>query len=386
MAFTSLVTLLGAWLQPADQGPTVRNENENANVFISAYHVLMTYKRTRKGPPGIVEVASRAGVSIATVSRAFNTPDMVRLATRQRIENAANELGYIRNRLAGSLHNAFSGTVGLVVPTIDNAIFAELIDAFAGRLRQHDRTLLIATHGYDLVLEVAIVRSLLERRIDGIVLVGFDHDAVPLNMLEQRNVPAIAIWNYRPDAALPCIGADNVRAGYDIAKHLVELGHRDIALIFPDTRSNDRARDRMNGALAAANEAGLAIARERIHACPYDIGEAKRIATGLLKHGPPSAILCGNDIIAQGVMYAAYALRLDIPKDISIAGIGDFRGSADIEPGLTTIRLPARRIGTLAADTIVEISKTGQPPSPRCRAVDFNFMPRGSTGRPGPRV
>ena len=155
----------------------------------------MQHRRIKKGPPGIVEVANRARVSIATVSRAFNAPDMVRLATRQRIEAAANELGYIRNRLAGSLHNSFSGTVGLIVPTIDNATFAEMIDTFASRLRHHDRTLLIATHDYDLSLEVAIVRSLLERRIDGIVLVGLDHDPVSLNMLEQRNVPVITIWN-----------------------------------------------------------------------------------------------------------------------------------------------------------------------------------------------
>jgi LacI family transcriptional regulator len=339
----------------------------------------MQRRKIRKGPPGIVEVASRARVSIATVSRAFNTPDMVRLKTRRRIEEAANELGYIRNRLAGSLHSSFSGTVGLIVPTIDNAIFAEMIDAFASRLRKHDRTLLIATHGYDLSLEVAIVRSLLERRIDGVVMVGLDHEAVPLNMLEQRNVPAIAIWNYREDAALPCIGADNFRAGHDVAQYLVELGHRDIALIFPDTASNDRARDRMNGALSAIRKSGYEITQDRILSCPYDIGEAKRLATRMLRQDRPSAILCGNDIIAQGVMYAAYALGLDIPSDISIAGIGDFRGSADIEPGLTTIRLPARRIGTLAADRIVDMSETGQLPQPRNLALDLSFVKRGST-------
>ncbi len=339
----------------------------------------MQRRRARKGPPGIVDVAARAGVSIATVSRAFNTPGAVRLKTRQRIETAADELGYIRNRLAGSLHNRFSGTVGLIVPTIDNAIFAEMIDAFADRLHKHDRTLLIASHGYNLSLEAGIVRSLLERRIDGIVMVGLDHQEVPINMLKQRNIPAIAIWNYSADSILPCIGADNFRAGRVVASHLAELGHRDIALIFPDTTSNDRARDRMNGAMSAFQAAGVTVAPDRILSCPYDIGEAKRLATMVLGQSRPSAVLCGNDIIAQGVMYAAYALELGIPADISIAGIGDFRGSADIEPGLTTIRLPARRIGTLAADTIVDMSEAGQQLRHKNRSIGLSLITRGST-------
>lgn len=340
----------------------------------------MKRQKTRKGAPGITEVANRAGVSIATVSRAFNQPELVRLPTRRRIEDAASELGYIRNRLAGSLHNRFSGTIGLIVPTIDNAIFAEMIDAFAHGLRKRDRTMLIATHDYDLSLEVAIVRSLLERRIDGVVLVGFEHNEIPLEMLEKRDVPVIAIWNYREESAIPCIGTDNFSAGETIANHLLELDHHDIAYIFPDTHSNDRARDRMNGALGAASARGLSVPPERILSCAYDIGEAKALAGNLFVENPPSAVICGNDVIAQGVMYAAHALGLDVPGKVSVAGIGDFRGSAQIEPGLTTIRMPARRIGSLAADAIINMSETGFPPHKFNQRIEFSFIQRGSTG------
>lgn len=340
----------------------------------------MKRRKMSKGAPGITEVASRAGVSIATVSRAFNQPELVRLPTRCRIEKCADELGYIRNRLAGSLHNRFSGTVGLVVPTIDNAIFAEMIDAFANGLRLRERTMLIATHDYDLSQEVAIVRSLLERRIDGVVLVGFEHKQVPLEMLEMRDVPAISIWNFRAESALPCIGTDNFRAGETIANHLLDLGHSDIAYIFPDTQSNDRARDRRSGALAAAQARGIQVRQERILLCAYDIGEAKALACDLFLTNRPSAVFCGNDIIAQGVMYATHALGLAVPDDISVAGIGDFRGSAQIEPGLTTIRMPARRIGNLAANAIIDMSETGKPPRPFNQRIEFSFIQRGSTG------
>ena len=336
--------------------------------------------RSRKGTPGIIEVAKRASVSPATVSRFYNDPEVVRLDTRKRIEKAAHDLGYIRDRMAGALHNRFSGTIGLIVPTIDNAIFAELIEAFAGRLREKDRTMLVAAHGYDLSLETAIVRSLLERRIDGVALVGQDHETVPLNMLAQRDVPVISIWNYREDSPLPCVGADNAKAGRLIIEHLIELGHKDIALLFPETGSNDRARDRVDAAINAACSDGIRIPENRINACPYDIGEAKQIARNLVTTDPPTAIACGNDIIAHGVLFACQEMSLRIPDDISVIGIGDFRGSEHLVPGLTTVRLPARRIGRQAADHILAMSETGVAPNPANLAIELSFMNRGSTG------
>jgi len=340
----------------------------------------MKRARSRKGAPGIIEVAKRAGVSPATVSRFYNTPEIVRGPTRVRIETAARELGYIRDRLAGTLHNRFSGTFGLIVPTIDNAIFSEMIEAFSARLIDNDRTMLIAAHGYDLTLETAIVRSLLERRIDGVVLVGFDHEDVPMNMLAQRDVAVMSIWNYHADAEVPCVGADNVEAGAIVARHIVGLGHRDIAFIFPATGSNDRARDRIEGALETCRAAGVEAGDGRVITSPYDVGEAKRLTRELLSRSPPSAIICGNDIIARGALYACQALRVAVPEDVSIVGIGDFRGSEHMEPGLTTVRLPARRIGQIAADTVLTMSETGRPPEPFHKRIELSLIERGSTG------
>ena len=204
----------------------------------------MPRMRSRKGAPGIIEVAKRANVSPATVSRYYNTPEMVKGPTRNRIEKAAEELGYIRDRMAGSLHTHFTGTIGIIVPTIDNAIFAELIQAFAARLAVHDRTMLIASHDFDLSKEVSIMRSLLERRIDGVALIGFDHNPIALEMLKTRNIPVVTIWNYRADSEFSRIGADNFQGGRKVARYLKHYGHDDVALIFPPTQSNDRAHDR----------------------------------------------------------------------------------------------------------------------------------------------
>ena len=335
--------------------------------------------RSRKGAPGIIEVAKRASVSPATVSRFYNSPELVKGPTRNRIEKAAADLGYIRDRMAGTLHHGFSGTFGLIVPTIDNAIFAELIEAFSARLQEKDRTMLIAAHGYDLAMETAIVRSLLERRIDGIALVGFDHEAVPFNMLEQRDVPVISIWNYHEDSKIPCVGADNFEAGRLVAQHIIDLGHKDIAFVFPETKSNDRARDRLSGALNAAQSSGLKITDNRILSCSYDIGAAKELAKKELSGNRPTAFVCCNDIIAHGFIYACQSLGVNIPDDVSIVGIGDFGGSEHLEPGLTTVRLPAKRIGYQAADTLLDMSETGIQPKNFAQSIKLEFIERAST-------
>lgn len=310
-------------------------------------------KRSRKGAPGLLDVALRAGVSGATVSRYFNHPDVVRPDTRHRIETAARELGYIRDRVAGALYGKMSGSVGLIVPTIDNAIFSELIEAFSAELHTQDRTMLIASHNYDLEREIGIVRSLLERRIDAIALVGRDHPAAAIEMLKVRNIPVVSLWNALGASGITSIGTDNRQGAFDIAQHVIDLQHKHIALLFPDTQFNDRARDRKAGVLQALDEAGIKIPEAWDLQCSYDTAEAKAKTLALIKESTPSAFICGNDIIAHGVIYAASRAGLRVPDDISVVGIGDFKGSSAIEPPLTTVRLPARRIGQLAAEALI---------------------------------
>ena len=334
----------------------------------------------RRGAPGILDVAARAGVSGATVSRAFTRPASVAPATRERVRVAARELGYIRNRLASGLHSRRSGTVGLVVPTIDNAIFAELIEAFSRRLGEHDRTMLIASHDYDPAREVAIVRSLLERRIDGLALIGRDHDPAVTAMLALRGVPVVALWSAGGPGDVVSIGTDNREAARRVTEHLVGLGHRDVALLFPAHCMNDRAEDRLAGALAALRTAGLG---HRLIECPYDMLAAKERAIELLDGArPPTAVIGGNDVIAQGVLHAARRRGVDVPGALSVVGIGDFKGSAAIEPGLTTVRLPARRIGALGADALVDRLASGAPDAVSDVVIDCALVARASTAAP----
>ncbi|MEX0317920.1 MAG: LacI family DNA-binding transcriptional regulator [Ruegeria sp.] len=336
--------------------------------------------RKQKHKVDIIAVAQAAKVSASTVSRTFNHPEMVNPATRKKIDRAVRRLGYIRNRAAQTMHGKRSGTIGLVVPTINHAIFAEVIQAFSDSIDKAGFSLLIASHGYDLDREYAMIRKLLEHRVDGVALIGLEHSDATFRLIQQQEIPALAIWNYSEDTDLPCVGTDNRQAGRMAMEHLLSLGHREVGLIFPDTSGNDRARHRLEGALAALNERDITVPDPWRSEAPYSISQAKQVTLDLLAMSErPTALLCGNDVIAHGALYAAQSLGLRVPDEISIMGIGDFKGSVDLEPGLTTIRIPAETIGTLAGERFTDYITSDEPELFQI-CCELNCILRGTTG------
>ncbi|WP_372800683.1 LacI family DNA-binding transcriptional regulator [Paracoccus seriniphilus] len=331
----------------------------------------------------IVSVAKLAGVSPATVSRAINHPDMVSPKTRKRIDTAIRNSGYIRNRAAQAMHGKRSATIGLVVPTVNYAIFADVVQSFNDEVSAHGFTLLLASHGYDLSLEYNVIRKLLEHRVDGVALIGLDHSPDSLLLLKKQQVPSLAIWNYSPESELSCIGVDNAEAGRCAAEHLLVLGHRRVGLVFPPTAENDRARTRLDAARRTLAAAGVEIAEEWCAETLYSLSQSKSVCTGILgRSSQPTALLCGNDIIAQGAVYAALRLGISVPRDLSIIGIGDFPGSSDMEPTLTTVRIPARRIGAAAARHMVTAISHGDPQAVTRMQLDVELMMRATTAPP----
>ena len=298
-------------------------------------------------------------MSPSTVSRSFNHPNLVKPATRKKIDAAVRRLGYIRNRAAQTIHGIRSGTVGLIVPTIDQAIFAELIQSFSSAVEEKGFTILLASHGYNLEREYALTRKMLEHRVDGVGLIGIEHSGDTYELLSQQNVPSLLLWNYAEDAPFPCVGSDNFLAGYLIGKHVAELGHNEIAAIFPPQDGNDRASLRLRGVTEALREAGIEIRNDWCVETPYSVAASKTAALALIaSHERPSAIICGNDVLAWGTMHALSSAGIHVPTEMSVTGIGDFNGSKDFEPPLTTVRIPARTIGEKAAGAIVKLITT----------------------------
>lgn len=303
----------------------------------------------------IATVAKVAGVSPATVSRAMNHPDVVSPATRRKIEKAVRKTGYIRNRAAQAMHGRRSATLGLVVPTVNYSIFAELVQSFNDAVSELGFTLLLATHNYDLKTEYKVVRKFLEHRVDGIALIGLDHSEDTYRLFQSQNVPVVAAWAYSDTSRIPCIGSDNSEAGQVAARHIMSLGHRRIGLVFPPTGENDRARGRLGAAMEVMRDAGIERPDNLRVQSLYSIAHSRATCLDLLQRERSlTALICGNDVIALGAIAAALELGLRIPNDISIIGIGDFVGSADGFPALTTVRIPAQEIGARAGQNLVQ--------------------------------
>ena len=338
----------------------------------------MTDKKVKKAD--ILTVAKAARVSASTVSRYFNHPELLKSQTRKKIDSAVRRTGYIRNRAAQTIHGIRSGTIGVLIPTLDHAIFAEVVQAFSDEVAKQGFTILLASHGYDPQREYAILRKMLEHRVDGIVLTGLDHDDAVFQLIDSQDIPTVLMWNYSDNSRYPCIGSDNELAGTLIAEHVLSLGHRDIACMLPPVSGNDRANARRDAVMRTLASAGIAVRPEWQLTTVYSISASKRDTIDLLSRGDrPTAIICGNDILATGAIYGATAAGLSVPDDVSIAGIGDFKGAADIEPALTTVRIPAKRIGRETGRVIAAaiVSAETTPSGLHCTP---NLIIRSSTG------
>lgn len=303
----------------------------------------------------IIAVARAAKVSPSTVSRSFNHPELVKASTRKKIDNAVRRLGYIRNRAAQTIHGIRSGTVGLIVPTVDHAIFAELIQSFSEAIEELGFTILLASHGYDLQREYMLARKMLEHRVDGMALIGTEHEDETYGLLDRQKVPTVLLWNYSKTSNFSTIGSDNFQAGWLVGHHIGQLSHTRVAGLFPPLQGNDRAAQRRQGVEAALAGFDVQIPEEWDLETPYSVGAAKDAVLEMIAQPErPTALICGNDVIAWGALHALSKAGIDVPTEISVAGIGDFKGSQDFEPSLTTVRIPARQIGARAARRIAE--------------------------------
>src|ERR1700761_2159797 len=213
----------------------------------------------RSSKQGIRAVAARAGVSTASVSRAINNPEAVSASLRARIAQAIEAVGYIPHAPARILSSRRSRTLGAIVPTIDNTMFARGIASLQKYLSSVGYMLFLTTSGYDLDIELEQARNLISRGVDGLVLRGDCHHDALRKLLADNAIPFVNVGVYRPDRLHPCVGADNEAAAYRAAMHLVELGHRAIGIVSALQRNNDRASARVDGFRRALSESGMVL-------------------------------------------------------------------------------------------------------------------------------
>ena len=300
------------------------------------------------------DVARVAGVSLATASRALSAPHMLKPATLARVLDAARLLGYLPHGAARALASRRTHSVGAVIPTLDNAIFASSTQALQRELGAHDYRLLLGSHEYDSAREVQVTRALLERGVDGLVLVGTDHSPELYQLLAGFGSPYVLTWSLDESGHHPCVGFNNREVGARVARYLYDLGHREFGMISGFTAHNDRARDRIVGVREALSARGVALRPERVVESSFSVQSGREALHAMLDSASaPTAVICGNDILAQGALIEAHALGIDVPSALSITGVDDMELSAHLPPGLTTMRIPTLEIGRRAAQHIL---------------------------------
>jgi len=341
------------------------------------------FRNADRSRPTLADVASEAGVSTATVSRVLNRPGEVRDELRAKVEATISRLGYLRDGVASALASNKSRTIGASVPTLDSEIFASGINALERRLDEDGYTLFVAVSGYDRPNEIRQVRALMERGAAGILMIGSDHPPEVYDLLRQHQRPFAYMWTYDENSPHPCVGFDNVSAARQLTDYVLELGHRRVAMIAGQTLHNDRARHRVQGVRAALADRGLDLADSHFVEKSYGIWEGRHAARFLLdrpRQDRPTAIICGNDVLAFGCRFECLHAGLRVPGDISIAGFDDLPLCEHLLPGLTTVHVPAKRMGSLAAEFMIDSLAGG---SPRSRVeLPTQLVVRGSTGAP----
>jgi len=335
--------------------------------------------------PTLDDVARRSGVSAATVSRTLNDPAQVRDETRRRVERAVSELGYTPHFGGRALASNRTNTAGAVIPTMENAIFARGLQALQEELSGAGITLLVATSNYDPVREAAQIRALLGRGVDGLVLIGEARPDETCKLLQNRGVPFVLVWSYRRDGPHGCVGFDNRAAARQMAEKVLGIGHRRIAMIAGPTAWNDRASERVEGVREALAARGLGLAAPWLVEAEYTLAASAGAAKRLLGLSPrPTAVICGNDVQAAGAILGIREAGLAVPGDISVTGFDDMELARVVEPALTTVHVPHRRMGRAAAKLLLGMIDGAGPAA--SIAFETTLVERASLAAPSVRT
>jgi len=312
---------------------------------------VIDQKKTR---PTLSDVARLAGVSTATVSRTLTRPATVSAETRERVEAAVQELGYVPHFGGRALASNRSDTVGAVIPTMENAIFARGLQALEETLSANGITLLVATSNYDVDAEARQVRTLLGRGIDGLVLIGEARPRSTYDLLERSGIPYVLVWNPNEDSPHCSVGFDNRAAAKAMTEEVVAHGHLRVAMIAGVTEWNDRASERVSGVRQALSDRGLALETPYIVEAAYSLEAGADAVKGLARLDPrPTAIICGNDVLAAGAILGLRELGIAVPDAISVVGYDDIDLAEVATPALTTVHVPHRRMGKAAAELLL---------------------------------
>jgi len=325
----------------------------------------------------VKEIAAAANVSVATVSRALQRPEVVSETTRLHIQEVVRRLGYTPNALARNLRTARTRLIIALLPDIANPFFSEVIRGIEQVAHESGYSVLLGETQSSLVREQAYADMVAARQADGIITMSHRVPSIPM----QGRLPVVNACEYVKDAQISSVYVDNVAAARVAVDYLLMLGHREIAFIAGPPAS-PICVDREQGYRLALQRAEIAHKPALTVAGDFSIEAGERAIELLLSQGHSfSAVFCSNDEMAIGAMRALSASGLRVPDDVSVVGFDDIRFARYTTPALTTVAQPKNALGREAMSMLIELLGDAEAP-PRKRILSAELIVRGSTAPP----
>jgi LacI family transcriptional regulator len=329
------------------------------------------------------DIAARAGVSVMTVSKALRGEPDVSAATRERIKQLARQLGYVPDSAAQGLRSRTSKMFGVVISSISNPIFTRMVRALEDHAQEA---------GYDLILcqsmnsperEELCLRRLISRRVDGVFVAPvyrIEQEAPVYRELLARGTPVVLLGHPVTFCnAFTSVAPDDLLAGYNVTRHLLELGHRRIAFLSGKVFA-PWAKERLEGYHRAMREAGLEADDGLVYNAGSTIEDGKAAGLQMLNEGCQfTAVQAVNDLVAMGCAETLMGQGIKIPGEISISGFGNILASEHFRVPLTTVRQPKYRLGTAAMDIMHRLLRRDRTES---RRLPAELVARESTAAP----
>lgn len=331
------------------------------------------------------EVASLAQVSIGTVSNVLNNPDRVLPATRERVERAIAELGWVPNKQAQQLRAGRGNTIGLAVMDVTNPFFADVLRGAQATLAAEGYSATIGDADNDLERQTTILRGFLEQRVRGVILGPIGIAPEEVDELTRSGIATVLVDRFAEGVGCCTVGVDDVAGGRIAVEHLVAQGHRAAAFVGGPS-SLDQIRDRRDGAQQAALAGGATLLVISVNQLDFAAGRRAADELALLDADErPTGVFCANDLVAIGLLQGVMAQGLRVPDDIAIVGYDDIDFAAAAAVPLSSVAQPRRDLGATAAALLLAEIDHDDPLDPHAHQ-SIRFTPtlvvRDSSAKP----
>lgn len=297
------------------------------------------------------DVARLTGVSASTVSRVLSNTGYVKEDTRKKVLDAVQTLNYSPNALAQGLKTGRSNTIGLLIPSVQNMIYPDIVQGVEDTAHKKGFSVILCNTDESAEIEQTYIEALRTRRVDGFIVATMTSHSAHIHGLRKKQVPLVLALR-ACDQSIDAVVIDNMKAAWQGTSYLIERGHRKIALALGDTRLS-LYRDRYEGYQRALGEAGVPFDESLVMRERGGVSSFYGLTRALLERGTvPDAVFAMNDARAIIIMRALYDAGLKIPADVSVLGFDNVALSAYVEPPLSTISQPLYEIGRLSAEKL----------------------------------